>query len=137
MRYLRSFNRRLQEFRDARHLTDSDIAALLRVDDAVIRYWEMNDERKRTYPSIDNLLDLCLKTETPLEHWLDLDGIPNGTQLQLPGLAMVEESDLGPLLEQLQMEVLRLVPSEEEKELLRRFRRANDENRRLILQLMS
>lgn len=137
MRYLRSFNRRLQEFRDARHLTDGDIAALLRVDEAVIRYWEMDDERKRTYPSIDNLLDLCLKTETPLEHWLELDGIPNGTQLQLPGLAMVEESDLGPLLEQLQMEVLRLVPSEEEKELLRRFRRANDENRRLILQLMS
>lgn len=137
MRYLQSFNRRLREFRDARHLTDSDIAALLRVDDAIIRYWEMEDERKRTYPSIDNLLDLCLKTETPLEHWLDLDGIPNGTQLDLPGLAMVEESDLGPLLEQLQLEMLRLIPSEEEKELLRRFRRTSAENRRLILQLMS
>ena len=137
MRYLQSFNHRLREFRDARHLTDSDVAALLRVDDAIIRYWEVEDERKRTYPSIDNLLDLCLKTETPLEHWLDLDGIPNGTQLDLPGLAMVEESDLGPLLEQLQLEMLRLIPSEEEKELLRRFRRTSAENRRLILQLMS
>lgn len=137
MRYLQSFNRRLREFRDARRLTDSDVAALLRVDEAIIRYWEMEDERKRTYPSIDNLLDLCLKTETPLEHWLDLDGIPNGTQLDLPGLAMAEESDLGPLLEQLQLEMLRLIPSEEEKELLRRFRRTSAENRRLILQLMS
>ncbi len=137
MRYLQSFNRRLRQFRESRNLSQGDLARLSQVEVSVVNAWEMEDHRKRSFPTVDNLLDLCLQTDTPLDYWLDMENSLTARQLELPGLAYVEESDLGPALDQLQSEISHLLPNSEEIELLRRFRRTSAENRKLIIQLMS
>lgn len=137
MRYLQSFNHRLRQFRESRNLSQGDLARFAQVESAVVAGWEMEDSRKRSFPTVDNLLDLCLQTDTPLDYWLDLENRLSARQLELPGLAYLEETDLGPALDQLQAEISGVLPNGEELELLRRFRRTTAENRKLIIQLMS
>lgn len=137
MRYLQSFNRRLRQFRDARNLSQAELGKLVQVEAGIIDSWETEEGRRRTFPSVDNLLDLCLRTDTALAYWLDLEKELSARQLELPGLTCVEDSDLAPALERLQSEISQRLPNQEELELLRRFRRTSAENRRLIIQLMS
>lgn len=137
MRYLQSFNRRLRQFRDARNLSQGELAKLAQVEAGRVDSWEAEEGRCRAYPSVDNLLDLCLQTDTALEYWLDLENMPSVRQLELPGLTYLEDSDLAQALEQLQSEISQRLPNQDEMELLKRFRRTSAENRRLIIQLMS
>jgi len=136
MRYLQSFNRRLRRLRDERALSHRDIARICDVDESLVQAWEATDPRLRRYPDVCELLDLCLKTETPLESLLDMDLVDNSRQLELPGLAFSNTDDLGRALRELEREIERLRPTDEEAELLRRFRKSSPENRRMVLQLL-
>ncbi|MBS8238929.1 XRE family transcriptional regulator [Marinobacter lipolyticus] len=136
MRYLQTFHRRLRQIRETGHLSREDVATMCGVDEARVSSWEMTDVRQRSYPGVTELLDLCLRTDTPLEHLLDLDADGETGQLQLPGLAFSNSDDLGVALAELEKELNRVQLSEEETELLRRFRKASDENRRMILQIL-
>ncbi|MDL0429744.1 hypothetical protein QPM17_01285 [Marinobacter sp. TBZ242] len=77
-----------------------------------------------------------LKTEKPLEGLLELDDRVDTGQLELPGLAFSDSDDLFAALAALEQEVSRLQLSEEEVELLRRFRKTSPENRRMVLQIL-
>lgn len=136
MRYLQTFNRRLRQIRDARQLSLGNVAEMCGVDEARIASWEATDARQRGYPGVTELLDLCIKTETPLEDLLDLDDAGDTGQLELPGLAFSQGDDLAAALKELEQEISRIQLSEEELELLRRFRKTTDENRRMILQIL-
>jgi len=136
MRYLQSFNRRLRHLRETGQLSVSDVANLCGVDEARVRSWEATDARQRGFPGISELLDLCLKTETPLEHLLDMDDAGDSGQLELPGLAFSNSDDLSVALRELEQELNRVQLSEDESELLRRFRKTTDDNRRMVLQLL-
>jgi len=106
------------------------------VDEARVISWEATDARQRAYPGVVELLDLCLKTETPLEHLLDLEVQGEGGQLELPGLAFSNSDDLSVALKELEQELERIQLTDEESELLRRFRRTSTENRRMVFQLL-
>lgn len=136
MRYLQTFNRRLRQIRETGGLSYRDMAQLCGVDEARIESWEASDDRQRSYPSVNELLDVCLKTETPLENLLDVVDSDDGSQLELPGLAFSNSDDLAVALKQLEQEIGRIQLSDEETELLRRFRRASTESRRMILQIL-
>ncbi|MGM0767413.1 MAG: helix-turn-helix transcriptional regulator [Pseudomonadota bacterium] len=136
MRYLQSFHRRLRQIRETGHLSREDVARMCDVDEARVSSWEMPDARQRSYPGVTELLDLCLRTDTPLEQVLDLDPDSETGQLQLPGLAFSNSDDLGVALAELEKELSRVQLSEDESELLRRFRKASQENRRMILQIL-
>lgn len=137
MRYLQSFNRRLRRIREAGHWSLTDIADMCDVNEAEVRCWEAMDARKRLYPGVGELLDLCLKTETPLEDLLDMDEGADSGQLELPGLAFSNGDDLSAALRQLEQEISRVQLSEDEMELLRRFRKSDNDNRRMVMQLLS
>ncbi len=136
MRYLQTFNRRLRQIREHGGLSRRDMAQLCGVDETRVESWEAKDDRQRSYPSVNELLDVCLKTETPLENLLDLGEPGDGNQLELPGLAFSNSDDLAVALTQLEKEISRIQLTDEEAELLRRFRRASTENRRMILQIL-
>jgi len=136
MRYLQSFNRRLRQLRDQGRLSCQDVAEMCGVDEARVLTWEATEARQRGYPGIVELLDLCLKTETPLEQLLDLEAQGEGGQLELPGLAFSNSDDLSAALRELEQEIERVQLTDEESELLRRFRRTTTENRRLVFQLL-
>lgn len=136
MRYLQTFNRRLRQLREAGQLSRWDVAQMCGVDEARVTGWEATDHRQRGYPSVTELLDLCVKTETPLEDLLDLDDAGDTGQLELPGLAFSQGDDLSAALKQLEEEISRVQLSEEEVELLRRFRKTSAENRRMVLQIL-
>lgn len=136
MRYLQTFNRRLRQIREAGRLSRWDVAQICNVDEARVMSWEAADARQRSYPGVTELLDLCIRTETPLEDLLDLDDPDGGGQLELPGLAFSNTDDLTEALRELEQEINRVQLSEEEGKLLRRFRNTTAENRRLILQIL-
>ncbi|MCG7199444.1 XRE family transcriptional regulator [Marinobacter pelagius] len=136
MRYLQSFNRRLRQLREQGRLSSWDVAEMCGVDEARVLSWEATDARQRSYPGVVELLDLCLKTETPLEHLLDLEAQGEGGQLELPGLAFSNSDDLSVALKELEEEIERIQLTDEESELLRRFRRTSTENRRMVFQLL-
>lgn len=136
MRYLQTFNRRLRQIRESGQLSCWDVAQMCGVDEARVTSWEATDARQRGYPGVTELLDLCIKTETPLEDLLDLDDTGDTGQLELPGLAFSQGDDLSAALKELEQEISRLQLSEEEVELLRRFRKTSDDNRRMILQIL-
>lgn len=136
MRYLQTFNHRLRQLRENGGLSYRDIAQLCSADETRVQSWEASDDRQRSYPSVNELLDVCIKTETPLENLLDLGDPGDGSQLELPGLAFSNSDDLAVALRQLEQEISRVQLSDEEAELLRRFRRASTENRRMILQIL-
>lgn len=136
MRYLQTFNRRLRQIREAGQLSRWDVAQMCGVDEARVAGWEATDIRQRGYPCVSELLDLCIKTETPLEDLLDLDDTGDTGQLELPGLAFSQGDDLSAALKELEQEISRIQLSDEEMELLRRFRKTSGENRRMILQIL-
>lgn len=137
MKYLKHFNKQLSSFREQQHLSIEKIAEHCLVDPSVALAWESTIEGTRCYPSLDNLLDLCFKTGASLEYFVDLPGANNSQQLDLPGLSAIAEGDLNTTLNQLDEELSRLIPGDEELELLRRFRNSDKQNRELILQLIS
>ncbi|BES71717.1 hypothetical protein RE428_27350 [Marinobacter nanhaiticus D15-8W] len=136
MRYMKSFHRRLKTLREMKQLSVSDVARLVDSDERRVLSWESDNPKNRTYPDIDELMDLCLKTETGLEALLDFEDAPDAGQMELPGLAFSNDVDLTKVLDTLEQEIERLKPSEEEVELLRRFRKTTAENRRMIIQLL-
>lgn len=136
MRYLQSFNRRLRQVREEGRLSLWDVAQMCGVEEDQVRSWEATDVRQRGYPGVGELLDFCLRTETPLEHLIDVEGSSDG-QLELPGLAFSNSDDLSEALKELEREIDRFQLSGQELELLRRFRSTAAENRRMILQLLA
>ncbi|UZE97650.1 helix-turn-helix domain-containing protein [Alkalimarinus alittae] len=137
MKYLRNFYKHLKQLREDKRLTEDDISVICQVDASVVRAWESEQPEKRCFPTIDNLIDLCLKTGTPLETLLALNYDREGEeQLELPGLAFIDEHDVNLSLDYLHNEIEKLLPTEDEVELLKRYRRSDDENKKLILQLM-
>ena len=136
MRYLQSFHRRLRQIRETGELTREDIASICSVSEATVAGWESTDGRQRLYPSVTELLDLCLRTETAVEDVLDLDDTGDTGQLELPGLAFSRGDDLATALKQLEQEVQRVQLSDDEAELLRRFRKTSAETRRMVLQIL-
>jgi len=136
MKYLKRFNKQLINFRDQQRLSVDNIAEFCLVDPSVARAWESVVEGVRCYPSLDNLLDLCFKTGASLEYFIDIPESDDSQQLDLPGLSFVAEGDLDKTLNQLDEELSRLMPAEEEIELLKKFRKSDKQNRELILQLI-
>jgi transcriptional regulator with XRE-family HTH domain len=136
MRYLQSFHRRLRQIRESAQLTREDIASICSVDEATVAGWEDRDTRRRAYPGVTELLDFCLRTDTALDEVLDLDDTGDTGQLELPGLTFSRGDDLSTALKQLEQEIQRVQLSDEEAELLRRFRKTSAENRRMVLQIL-
>lgn len=138
MQYLQDFNRRLRQWRVSARVPLSTVAAWCEVDERLVQAWEVSDAALRLYPGLDELLNLCLASGTQLANWLDLPGEPGSEQFMLPGVTeVVVPDDVSTALERLREELDRSLPSAEERELLRRFRRSSQENRQLIIQLMS
>ena len=138
MKYLSKFYKHLKQLREDKRLTEDDISVICQVDVSVVNAWESYQEDKRCFPTIDNLIDLCLKTSTPLEALLELNyDREDEEQLELPGLAFIDEHDVNLSLDHLQKEIEKLLPTDDELELLKRYRRSDEENKKLILQLMT
>lgn len=136
MRYLQSFHRRLRQIRETAQLTREDVASICSVDEATVAGWEAADIRQRAWPGVTELLDLCLHTDTALDEVLDLDDTGDTGQLELPGLTFSRGQDLFTALKQLEQEIQRVQLSDDEAELLRRFRKTSAENRRMVLQIL-
>ncbi len=137
MKYLSGFNEKLSHLRHDKNLSHEDIAAFANVEVAVAKAWENLSAEQRVYPTLDNVIDLCLSMSLSLDQLLNVAEEQTGVQLELPGLRLVEEGDLSQSLDSLQYEIDKWIPTEEEVELLKRFRNSDDENRKLILQLMT
>ena len=137
MKYLKHFNKQLKKIRESRRLSTTDIGEFCLVDPSVVKAWEATGGGARCYPTLDNLLDLCLKTGVPLENFIDLPQQGHIEQLELPGLAFTEDSDLDASLHQLDQELDRLIPADDEQELLRRYRKSDAQSKELILQLIA
>ncbi len=104
-------------------------------EDLVLR-WEALEPKHRSYPGVAELLDLCVKTETPLEQMLDMNEGADADQLELPGLVVSNGDGLAEALKELEQELERVQLSDEDIEILRRFRKASTDNRRMVLQLL-
>lgn len=137
MKYLKQFNQQLKKIRQSKRLSYSDVAEYCLVDPLVVESWESEDSDIRCYPSLDNLLDLCFKTGMPLESFVDVPKVKDVHQLDLPGLSVGETADLGDSLAELGKQIERLIPSEDEQELLRRYRKSDAQSKELILQLIA
>ncbi len=138
MRCLQSFNLRCRQLRDRRRLSCADLASLCGTDEQTVTAWELTSPLERVYPTLDELVRLSLRTATPLTQLLDLDGAESdASQLMLPGLEGTDDRGVTTALEELESLVDEIEFSEDERELLRRFRQSTPEQRRLILQLMN
>ena len=122
--------------REKRRLSQKDIAAYCLVDPSVVESWEADQIDIRCYPSLANILDLCFKTGTALENFVDMPEAPIERHLALPGLSLGEEGDLSDSLSTLDEQIEKLIPSKDEQELLRRYRKSDPQTRELILQLI-
>ena len=136
MRYLQNFHRRLRQIRETAQLTREEVASICGVDEQKVASWEAGEIRQRAYPSVTELLDFCLRTETALDEALDLEDTGDTAQLELPGLTFSRGDDLSTALKQLEQEIQRVQLSDDEAELLRRFRKTSAENRRMVLQIL-
>jgi len=137
MKYLKHFNQQLKSIRKSKKLTQQDIGEFCLVDTSVVEAWESDNLDSRCYPTLDNVLDLCFKTGMTLEYFIQFPNQGEVKQLNLPGLAFSEEVDLSESLRHLDEEIERLIPSDDEQELLKRYRNSDDQNKELILQLMA
>ncbi|MBS3804750.1 MAG: helix-turn-helix transcriptional regulator [Oleiphilaceae bacterium] len=136
MHYMQSFNWRLRQLREARNLSQTELAAICHVEETLIVAWESPNPRRRSYPGVDQLVDLCLATDAPLDTLLDLPDAADLGQMELPGLTQTGDTDLTESLKRLEAELSRIQLSEEERELLRRFSKTSTENRRLVMKLL-
>jgi transcriptional regulator with XRE-family HTH domain len=137
MKYLKQFNNQLKNVRESKSLSHQMIAEYCLVDPSVVASWESDNTEQRCYPSLDNLLDLCFKTSLPLESFVDLPTKSTTHQLDLPGLTTNEDSDLGDSISELGKQIEKLIPSDDERELLRRYRKSDEQSKELILQLIA
>ena len=137
MKYLKQFNQRLRIMRENRRLSQQDIAAFCLVDPSVVETWESEKLDTRCYPSLANILDLCFKTGTALENFVDMPEAPVEKQLALPGINLGEETDLTDSLVELGEQIEKLIPTGDEHELLRRYRKSDAQTKELILQLIA
>jgi len=140
MKYLKQFNYQLKNVRDRKNLSYRDVGEYCLVDPLVVESWEAENVEQRCYPSLDNLLDLCFKTGVALECFVDMPTVINTHQLDLPGLDVFdnkEAEDLGASLSELGKQIEKLIPSDDEQELLRRYRKSDKQSRELILQLIA
>lgn len=137
MKYLKQFNHQLKSIRESKGLTYQDIGEYCLVDPRVVESWETEDIQTRCYPSLDNLLDLCFKTGLPLERFIDTPKLDNSHQLDLPGIGMDTSTDLSSSLSELGKQIEKLIPSTDEQELLKRYRKSDVQSRELILQLIA
>ncbi|ARU56989.1 MAG: helix-turn-helix domain-containing protein [Pseudomonadales bacterium] len=134
MKYLTQFSEKLCLFRQQNNLSIEEVARLCNVNDDIVESWERPDNK--TFPSLENLLDLCFKANARLEHLIDCDAGALDQQLELPGLRFIEEGDISQSVDVLLQEVEKVIPDKDEVELLKRFRRSDAESRKLIIQLM-
>ena len=137
MRYMQSFHRRLKHLRDTLRLSQADVARICSVDEAEVDRWESSDPKRRGYPGVVEMMDLCLRTESTLDALLDFEDLVDAGQLELPGLTFGNGHDLSESLALLEKEIGRLQLTEDEAELLRRFRINTNENRRMVMQLLN
>lgn len=137
MKYLKHFNQQLRTFRETKRLSIEDVSNFCLVDESVVASWESEDGSVRCYPTLDNILDLCLKTGAALEYFLDLPDSRNRQQLELPGLTFIEDADLNESLEELGEHLDNVIPADDEQELLRRYRKSDAQSKELILQLIA
>ncbi|TNC80143.1 MAG: XRE family transcriptional regulator [Oleiphilus sp.] len=135
-KYLKHFHVQLKRFRERQHLGVQKVAEFCLVDPTVVEAWETENLSQRCYPSLDNLLDLCFKTGASLEYFIDLPDSKQPEQLDLPGLTEMEEGDLNETLSLLDEQLDKLIPDPDEMELIRKYRKSNQQNRELILQLI-
>ena len=136
MKYLKSFSKQLRFFRETHKLGLKDIADLCNLDESVVAAWEKGGVNP-VYPSLENLLDICFKTGASLEYFIDLPNPKDVPQLELPGFVPSGDDDaLSETLDALDKELEAALPKDQELELLRRFRKSDEQNRSLILQLM-
>jgi len=137
MKSLRSFNQCLHELRQKKKLTIEDVANFCMVDESVVRGWEATENAHRCFPTLDNLLDLCLKTGVALEALLDLEQRAKITpQLELPGFSAEDDEGLYSAINDLNEALDRALPDETEREILRRFRLCDEDKRQLMMQLL-
>ena len=137
MKYLKQFNHQLKSIRESKGLTYQDIGEYCLVDPRVVESWEADNIEVRCYPSLDNLLDLCFKTGLPLERFIDMPKLDNAHQLDLPGIGIDTSTDLSSSLSELGKQIEKLIPSTDEQELLKRYRKSDVQSRELILQLIA
>jgi len=137
MKYLKHFNQQLRSVRENKKLTQQDVGEFCLVDTSVVEAWESDNLDSRCYPTLDNVLDLCFKTGMTLDYFIQFPNLGEVKQLNLPGLAFSEEIDLSESLKHLDEEIERLIPSDDEQELLKRYRKSDEQNKELILQLMA
>jgi transcriptional regulator with XRE-family HTH domain len=137
MKYLKQFNQRLRNMRENRRLSQKDIAVFCLVDPSVVDTWESDQPNTRCYPSLTNILDLCFKTGTALENFVDMPEAPIEKQLGLPGISLGEDNDLADSLVELGVQIEKLIPTGDEQVLLRRYRKSDDQTKELILQLIA
>ena len=136
MKYLKSFSKQLRFFRETHKLSLKDVADLCRIDESVVGAWEQGGPNP-VYPSLENLLDICFKTGASLEYFIDLPNAGDLPQLELPGFVRSDEADdLSETLNALDKELEAALPKDQELELLKRFRKSDEQNRSLIMQLM-
>jgi transcriptional regulator with XRE-family HTH domain len=137
MKYLLTFNSRLRELRQKKKLSQEDIAAFCNVDVTVVDGWEQPDGEWRSYPVLEQLLDLCLKTGTRLEAILDLQpGAGGKLQMELPGLVEERKTDLYQSISELADVFDDVLPDEMERRLLKRFRKCDAVRKQLILSML-
>ena len=137
MKYLKSFNKQLRFFRETHKLDHDDIAQLCHVDISVAEAWEQSAQNSRVYPSLENLLDICFKTGASLEYFLDIPRTNDVSQLELPGISSDDGGhDLNECLRELDQQLDAALPKAQEQELLKRFRKSDEQNKQLIMQLM-
>ncbi|MFT6031299.1 MAG: transcriptional regulator with XRE-family HTH domain [Oleiphilaceae bacterium] len=137
MKYLKQFNQRLRNMRENRRLSQKDVATFCLVDPSVVETWESDQSNTRCYPSLANILDLCFKTGAALEYFVDMPDAPIERQLGLPGISLGEDNDLADSLVELGVQIEKLIPTGDEQELLRRYRKSDDQTKELILQLIA
>ena len=141
MKYLRNFNQKLRDIRLQKKLSRTELAVMCGVSEETIRAWESMEEGGREYPEVDQLIDFCVKASVALEVLLDVDaGGSVERQLVLPGLDNEEHDDpvtrmLGALAD-LDDELESTLPTQQERELLLRFRQCDDEKRTFIMQML-
>ena len=99
--------------------------------------WESDNADARCFPTLDNVLDLCFKTGMTLDYFIQFPDQDEIKQLNLPGMAFSENSDLSESLRHLDEEIERLIPSNDEQELLKHYRSSDDQGKELILQLIA
>ncbi len=137
MRCLQSFNQRCRRIRDQRQLSRLELAALCGTTEDTVSAWEMHSPLERAYPTLDQLVQLSVQTGTPLTQLLDLDEAESDAmQLMLPGLDTTDDRGVSGAVEELEALVEGMLLSQQEQELIRRFRLSDAEQQRLILQLL-